>query len=287
MVVGKVPMPHGYVYRPPGANRLTRLATLLRPGGETVRSPCLAFAVHHPSAGTILIDTGLHPDAGRNLRKDFGLPMSLLFRNLKPADQSFEGQLRGLGIEASDVQHAVMTHLHVDHTSGMRLLPAAEFVCSRDEWTAATGRSASRGGYVSHHLPPESRMRIVEFDRSGEPHGPFTQTIDLLGDGSVRLISTPGHTRGHLSVLLQLPRGREVLLVGDAVYTMRGLREEILPLLTVDDAAYLRSLREIRVFADREPEATLVPSHDPAAWRNIPTRSGACPPSRVTAGAAR
>lgn len=268
MVVGEVPIAHAYVFRPSGGNRLTRLAAVLRPGGEIVSAPCLAYAVRHPTVGTILIDTGLHPEAGRNLRKDFGLGMGLLFRNLRPANEPFEQQLRALGIEPAEVEHVVMTHLHVDHTSGMRLLPAAQFVCSRAEWLAATGPSAARGGYASHHLPPERRMRLVDFDH-GPSHGPFTRTIDLLGDGSVRLISTPGHTRGHVSVLLRLPRGRRVLLVGDAVYTLRSIREEILPLLTVDDEAYLRSLREIKAFGEQQPEATLVPSHDPTAWHQI------------------
>ena len=162
-----------------------------------------------------------------------------------------------------------MTHLHVDHTSGMRLLPEAEFLCTQAEWKAATRRSAAGRGYVAHHLPPESRMDLVDFDRDGEPHGPFGRTIDLLGDGSIRLISTPGHTPGHLSVLLDIGAGPQVLVIGDAVYALRSLREEILPLLTVDDGAYLRSLREIKAFAESAPDATLVPTHDPAAWRDI------------------
>jgi N-acyl homoserine lactone hydrolase len=274
MVVGKVPTPHAYVFRPEGGNRFTRLAAVMRPGGEVLNLACLAYAVRHPTAGTILIDTGLHPDARESLRKDFGIPMSLLFRTLKPAEEPFESQLRGLGIPPGEVELTIMTHLHVDHTGGMRLLPEAEFVTSRDEWAAATGRSAVARGYVAHHLPPESRMRLVDVDLNGEPHGPFTSTIDLLGDGSVRLVSTPGHTTGHLSVLLRLQGGRQVLVIGDAVYTLRSLREEILPLLTVGDGLYLRSLREIKAFAASEPEATLVPSHDPAAWRDLVDRSG-------------
>ena len=57
--------------------------------------------------------------------------------------------------------------------------------------------------------------------------------------------------------LLDLGAGPQVLVIGDAVYTLRSLREEILPLLTVDDGAYLRSLREIKAFAESAPDATL------------------------------
>ena len=112
-------------------------------------------------------------------------------------------------------------------------------------------------------------MDLVDFDRDGERHGPFSSTIDLLGDGSVRLISTPGHTRGHMSILLRPAGGRQVLVAGDAVYTLRSLRAEILPLLTVDDELYLRSLRELKAFAEQHPDAVVVPTHDPTAWRPL------------------
>jgi glyoxylase-like metal-dependent hydrolase (beta-lactamase superfamily II) len=153
----------------------------------------------------------------------------------------------------------------------MRLLPNAQFVCAGREWKAAQGRTPALGGYAPGHLPASERMRLLDFDREGEPHGPFSRTVDLLGDGSIRLLSTPGHTPGHLSVLVRLPGGRQVQLVGDAAYTVRSIREEILPFFTIDDKLYRRSLREIRAFAEREPGVPLVPFHDPDAWRELTT----------------
>ncbi len=269
MVTAEIPTPHWYVFRPSGGNAVSRLAKALRSGEGAVRSPCLAYAVRHPAAGTILIDTGMHPDASTDLRRDFGTPMSLLFRSMRPADAPFDEQLRALSIEPRDVEQVIMTHLHVDHTSGMRLLPNAEFTCSRAEWSAARGRFAAGRGYVRHHLPPDSRVRLVDFERDGKAYGPFSKTIDLLADGSVRLISTPGHTPGHLSVLLTLADDRRVLVIGDAAYTLRNIREEILPMFTAGDEDSLRSMREIGAFAQGEPEAILVPSHDPSAWREL------------------
>jgi len=96
-----------------------------------------------------------------------------------------------------------------------------------------------------------------------------SRTIDLLGDGSVRVISTPGHTVGHLSVLLHLAQGRQVLVIGDAAYTLRNIQEGILPMLTADDETSLRSLQEIKAFAQSEPKAIPVPSHDPCAWHEL------------------
>ena len=268
LVTARLPIPKAYVFRPP-RNRLAGLAAVLAPGGETLDSRCLAYVLRHPGAGTILIDTGFHPDASKSLRRDFGSRMGLLFRGLKPAPDPYTEQLRARGVDAEDVERVVMTHLHVDHTSGMRLLPNATFVCSAREWAAAHARGAAGKGYVAHHLPDQARMELVDFDASGARHGPCTATIDLLGDGSIHLISTPGHTPGHLSLLLRVNENRCVLIVGDAVYTLRSLREELLPLLTINDELYLRSLRELKTFAELDPDATLVPSHDPTAWNAL------------------
>ena len=217
----------------------------------------------------MLIDTGMHTAAAQSIRRDFGRTMGLLFRSMTPAEEPFDEQLRALGIEPAEVGQVLMTHLHVDHTSGMRLLPKARFACSREGWLATRRRFAAGKGYVRHHLPSESRMRLLDFDRDGEPYATFAKTIDLLGDGTVRLISTPGHKVGHMSVLLRVAGDRRVLVVGDAAYTLRNIREEILPLLTADDEASVRSVREIRTFSEGEPEAILVPSHDPSAWHEL------------------
>ncbi len=151
----------------------------------------------------------------------------------------------------------------------MTLLPEARFACSRTEWAATNARLATAQGYVAHHLAPEERMEFVDFEADGVPFGPFAQTTDLLGDGSVRLIFTPGHTAGHLSVLLKLAGHRFALLVGDAAYTLRSIDDELLPMITADDAASRRSLRALKRFADADPEAILVPTHDPEAWQAL------------------
>ena len=215
------------------------------------------------------MDTGFHPDALESLRRDLGVRLSVLFAALRPADDPFDDQLRARGIEPEAVERVVMTHLHGDHTSGMRLLPNAEFVLAREEWAAAHGTGAGTKGFVAHHLPPEDRVTLLDFGADGEPHGPFASTIDLLGDGRVRLVSTPGHTPGHLSLLLTTPGDRQALLVGDAAYTLRNVREQRLPLLTASDGRSRRSLRELAAFAEREPGAVLVPSHDPDAWGEL------------------
>jgi N-acyl homoserine lactone hydrolase len=268
IVTAKVSMPYGYVYRS-GGSPARRILTGISPFGESLSAPCLAFVVRHPSAGTILIDTGMHRDAREDPRRDFGIPLSLIFRGLRPAEEPFDEQLRALDIEPDSVERVIMTHLHLDHTSGMRLLPNAKFIASGPEWAATRGRFPISKGYVSHHLPDVSQMQLLDFESDGEPYATFKQTIDLLGDDTIRVISTPGHSAGHLSVLLRLDHNRQVLLVGDAAYTLRNIHEEILPMLTDNDATARKSIAEIKEFALANPQTILVPSHDPDAWHTL------------------
>jgi glyoxylase-like metal-dependent hydrolase (beta-lactamase superfamily II) len=69
--------------------------------------------------------------------------------------------------------------------------------------------------------------------------------------------------------LLRLEDGRKVLVAGDAAYTLRSIREQILPMRTADDRASRRTLAELKAFAELEPDAILVPTHDPDAWRQL------------------
>jgi len=269
ILTGHATMPRGYVYRAPG-NVLSKLRAGLVAGEDALRVPCLAYVVRHPAAGTLLIDTGFHPDAGRDLRRDFGLTLGLVMKSIEPAREPFDAQLRTAGVEPESVESVLMTHLHADHTSGMRLLPNATFTCARAEWEATRSRFPARGGYAPGHLPPRERMRLVDFEADGVPYGPFDRTVDLLGDGSIRLVYTPGHTPGHMSALVRLDDGDSAMVVGDAAYTLHSIEEGVLPLLTADDGQSVRSLRALKSFAEQNPQAVVVPTHDPDAWRALP-----------------
>lgn len=71
-----------------------------------------------------------------------------------------------------------------------------------------------------------------------------------------------------MSVLVRIA-GREALLAGDAIYTLRNLHEDILPWRTVGDALYRQSMREIRAYMDRHPDTLLIPTHDTEVWEGL------------------
>ena len=122
--------------------------------------------------------------------------------------------------------------------------------------------------------------RTFDFDSPGtESFATFGRSFDLFGDGSVHAVFTPGHTHGHTSYVLRL-RDREVLIAGDAIYTMRTLEESVLPYRMADEHHFRRSLKEIQRYRERTPGALIIPGHD---WDSF---SALDPVVRVAASAA-
>ena len=84
----------------------------------------------------------------------------------------------------------------------------------------------------------------------------------------MRVVSTPGHTAGHQSVVLRTAN-REILVVGDAAFTERAMRSEAVPMKIHDEHLYRRSLGEIRRYLAQTPAALAIPGHDPAFWPTL------------------
>ena len=233
--------------------------------------PIQAFLVEHPGAGLVLIDTGLHPSVAVKPRENFGRVTLLAFRDLQmDAGQALPAQLRERALDPSAVKAVVMTHLHVDHASGISEFPGATFLVSRAEWHAAADQGPTHG-YVRRQFDHAFDYRLLDFEATASPvmsFSGFARSFDVFGDGSLRVVYTPGHTLGHMSVVLRTARG-EVLVAGDAMYLRRTLADTHLPYRTADEHLFRRSLREIRRYADETPDALIIPGHDWEAWQQL------------------
>jgi N-acyl homoserine lactone hydrolase len=162
----------------------------------------------------------------------------------------------------------IMTHLHPDHASAISDFPEATFLVSKAEWEAAS-HGGQRDGYVKRQFDHGFEYRLVDFDSNdANSFSGFARSFDVFGDGSVRLAFTPGHTAGHMSVVVQTPHG-EVLLAGDAIFMRRTLDDEHLPHLLFDEHLFRRSLREIKQYVKETPDAVVVPGHDWEAWQEL------------------
>jgi glyoxylase-like metal-dependent hydrolase (beta-lactamase superfamily II) len=237
---------------------------------DMVRFPIVSFLVEHPGAGPVLIDTGLHGSCAVDPKQNLGRVGARAFGGLEmDADQAVVEQLRTRGIEPGDVRLVVMTHLHIDHASAMSDFPNATFVFSKREWEAATEPRGSMHGYRQRQFDHGFDYRTLDFEGSeGDSYATFGRSFDLLGDGSVRVVYTPGHTHGHMSVILRL-RDREALVAGDAIYTRRALETGERPFRMEDEHLFGRSLKEIQLFSETRHDALVIPGHDLAFWKQL------------------
>jgi N-acyl homoserine lactone hydrolase len=257
-----------YFERPSGFLWQLRGMGLLTPPWQWVSIPIPAFLVEHPGAGPVLVDTGFHESAAHNKRETLGFAAALLYAIRMEPEQAVPWQLRGRGIDPDDVKTVLMTHLHADHASGIAQFPGAAFVVTAREWEAASGLGIVHGYHADHFDRPYDWRTIEYDDPPAAAYGAFSRTIDLFGDGSVRLISTPGHTFGHQSLLLRLSDG-ELLLTGDAAYTRRAIDETIVPVYCEDVRAYLQSLAQLQRYVADNPQTPVIPGHDRETWPHL------------------
>ena len=262
---GRAHQPEGYFESEGGL-----LAPLRALRGPAADLPIPAFLVHHPGAGPILIDTGLHASVAHDPRDNLGRIASRWFSLEEGAD--VPSQLRRRGIRPEQIAVVVLTHLHLDHASAISEFPEATFVVSSDEWEAATEKPRLIDGYRTALYDFGFDYTTVDFD--GElisSFGTFGRTFDLFGDGSVRLAYTPGHSAGHLSVVLALPR-RDFVVAGDVAYYWRQLQGGPEPYRVHDRHNWRRSVRELLAFREAYPYAVVVPGHDPEFWPKLEAR---------------
>lgn len=265
---GKIVVPPGFFQVPSGPLGRVRGSGLHVARSKWHRVPVPAFVVEHPSAGVVLVDTGLHERAATDARGNLGLSTLFMPVEMDP-QEALPTQLRARGLEPADVAVVVMTHLHTDHASGLVEFPDAIFVVDHREWEAACSGGLT-DGYRHRHFDHPFDWRTLDFDTVGVgSFETFAHTVDLFGDGSVRVIASPGHSAGHCSVLLRLSRGRELLLTADAAYSTRTIRDRLVPLFCVDEHLYLRSLGEIQRFLGRTPGAIVICGHDPDQWPGL------------------
>ncbi|MGZ5323102.1 MAG: N-acyl homoserine lactonase family protein [Solirubrobacterales bacterium] len=270
MGCGTAVVPPAMIEREPGLRGRLHALGIGVPREKRWRLPVPAFLVRHPGVGAILVDTGLHPSVASDPRHNLGRIGGSLFELEQGRDAV--SQLRPKGVSPADVAVVVMTHLHLDHASAISEFPESLFVVSSDEWREATEHGTIRNGYRPVHYDHAFDYCSVDFDSDAiESYGPFGRTFDLLGDGSVRLVFTPGHSAGHMSVICRLPR-RDFVICGDVAHTWRLLEGRAEPGRFHDLHNWHRSAKEMRAYREAYPYALVVPGHDPEFWPKLDAR---------------
>jgi N-acyl homoserine lactone hydrolase len=245
------------------------LRSIRSPKEGWLRLPAPVFLVEHPGVGKILVDTGLHASVATDPKQNMGGLIGRFYSFEMEPEQAAVAQLRARGVEAREIGVVVMTHLHMDHASAISDFQAATYVLGEGEWAAFNGRRATFSGYIQRQAAHAVDYREVVYDtRLASSYSTFGHSFDLFGDGSVRLVYTPGHSAGHQSLIVRL-KDRELLIAGDAIYFLDTLEHERRGQFLDDEHNWRRSLREIQLYRRENPDALIIPSHDHELWAGL------------------
>jgi glyoxylase-like metal-dependent hydrolase (beta-lactamase superfamily II) len=168
-------------------------------------------------------------------------------------------RLREHGVGPGDVRWVVLTHLHTDHAGGVGHVKEAEVIVSSEELRLASGLMGQVRGYLPHQWPEGVRWSPTDLD--ARPYGPFPHSRPLTAAGDVHLVATPGHTPGHVSVVVE-DGARRVVLAGDVSYTEELMQGGAVDGVAPDAKVAAATVERMRQLVAEGPTAYL-PTHDP------------------------
>jgi len=231
---------------------------LFRSKKNRIIIPVKCFLIEHPNGKKILIDTGWDSNVRKHPIRTITLPMWIASKPHLPEGESIDEQLGRLGFSPGDIDYVILTHMDIDHDSGLRLVKAAKkILISEDEFKAINSHQ------VRYVKKPYAGIPIdtINYDETG--FGPFGESWDIFNDGTVLVVATPGHSQGSLS--FKVTNGKEyVLIVGDTGYNMESWENLSLPGPLYSGEEMLTSLKWVASHLDDRNCRAILCSHDPS-----------------------
>ncbi len=206
--------------------------------------------------GWVLFDTGLDE---ANLRDRERLEALYLSTGWDPPPvvkphHELERQLNEIGIGFADISTVILSHLHADHTGHIKRMPQAKFIVARREREFVLSGAAPSYFFPSDYELPGLDWQLVDGDVEVMP--------------GLRIIATPGHSPGHQSLVIELPKTGPCVLAADVGDLMINFTDEILPGGMTDQGEALASIRRINGVV-AESQAMLFLTHDPELVQQI------------------
>jgi glyoxylase-like metal-dependent hydrolase (beta-lactamase superfamily II) len=236
--------------------------------------------LHHSHHGWVLWDTGFAPRIMEATRPwPYRLYRWATPMRLSPSFTALQ-QILDLGLTARDIRVIILSHLHGDHTAGLRDFPEARFILTKSGWDyfkKRRGFNAVRKGYLPALIRDDFTERtelLPEFD--GPEIGALGASHDLFGDGSVKLVSLPGHARGQMGMLAVI-KGKRYLFTADACLHSESLRSGRPPgmesYLIADSVKAIHStLSNLSRFCHENPDVIPMPTHCPEVFEKFVVR---------------
>ncbi|WP_240544033.1 N-acyl homoserine lactonase family protein [Bradyrhizobium canariense] len=226
------------LYRVDCGHSLANDESVWTPGenaGKSIEFSSTCWLIEHKNQW-VLWDTGV-PQSTLNDRKGWSTLPKLIVYHL---DKTITGQLADLGLKINDITYVVLSHTHGDHIGNVGLFANSTIVMQRAEqkWIYSpdgANNNVNQLKALARKLMGKPKdLRLVDGD------------TDLLGDGSITLVSTPGHTPGSQSLLVHLKNSGFILLSGDVVHLAENFERNIVPSLNTDKAASIASMDKVR-----------------------------------------
>ncbi len=199
--------------------------------GQRGIMPVTCFLVRH-GTDWLLWDAGLGDEIadsphGRTM-------VGLHFR----VPRTMKSQLDQLGLRPDDIRYVGLSHMHADHSGNARLFPNATFLISPKE-LAWAGALPTPDGVLPDRVAAVARSHVQEVPGD----------LDLFGDGTVRMLSTPGHTPGHHSLMVMLQKTGAVILSGDIAHFQENYDKDLVPLGNFSRAETVASIERVKGLA--------------------------------------
>jgi N-acyl homoserine lactone hydrolase len=235
--------------------------------------PINVYVIEH-ARGLILFDTGQDRASVTDVAYFPGGVTGLIYNRLARfdigEDDTLTARLATLGYAPADVDTAIVSHLHQDHIGGLAELTGSELLVSAAEWAELAKPAPEPRGFLRSHIQlPGLKWHQVSLEPTSDPAlAPFTEALDVMGDGSLVLLPTPGHTAGSMSLLVRRAGRPPLLLAGDLTYGADILRRGQLPGVG-SRRGLAESSHKVLALAEQQPGLVVLPAHDPTAARRL------------------
>lgn len=204
--------------------------------GETVALSCNAFLIQRGDEW-LMWDTGisqtLFPELG-------GEVIAHGIRGV--VSRPLTHQLAEVGLTPADISRVILSHAHFDHAGNCNLFAKSKFVVQGAELDAMFGADFAHFGYIPKLY---ESLKTAAVQR-------VTGDLDLYGDQSIRLLSTPGHTPGHMSLLVRLKERGPILLAADVAHYAFNFEERLVPNMNSSKEESLQSMEKVKRIAAEE-----------------------------------